>query len=507
MNSATLKLAERLIPATYLQQAAESQSVYEKQIRILVEQRKCPEDGWDDSAIEMIINELSQMDSNNFPHNCGVGEREARIYSNLVSRRHYRLGHGIGRSGDIAEVQPKAAGSSLLNKLTNSIVLDVFRSVGVQKTAACLVVPMATGMSMVLCLLTLRQQRPKSKYVIWPRIDQKSCFKSIITAGFEPIIVENILEGDELRTDVPEIERLITTHGPGAIAVVMTTTSCFAPRGIDKLEEVAKLCSEYGIPHVINNAYGVQSSKCMHHIQQAARVGRVDAFVQSTDKNFMVPVGGSIIAGFDSKFIEQIGKMYPGRASSSPVVDLFMTLLSMGKQGYKKLLEERKDLKKYLGDQIEAVAKDYGLRLLTCKNNPISIAMSLPVEESAALTELGSMLFLRGVSGTRVIATTDVKAIAGYTFEGWGSHSKSYPVAYLTAAASIGMTRKDVDLFVQRLSKCLGKFQSRKKLSKNIQPVDMSNTVETNSNTIDKCHITSAEEGYEGEQEKQEHST
>ena len=38
MNSTSLKLAERLIPATYLQQAAESQAAHEKLIRILVEQ-------------------------------------------------------------------------------------------------------------------------------------------------------------------------------------------------------------------------------------------------------------------------------------------------------------------------------------------------------------------------------------------------------------------------------------------------------------------------------------
>lgn len=41
-----------------------------------------------------------------------------------------RLIHGIGRSGDIAAVQPKAAGSSLLNKLTNSVVLDVLKLSG-----------------------------------------------------------------------------------------------------------------------------------------------------------------------------------------------------------------------------------------------------------------------------------------------------------------------------------------------------------------------------------------
>ncbi|XP_069195143.1 O-phosphoseryl-tRNA(Sec) selenium transferase isoform X2 [Procambarus clarkii] len=402
------------------------------------------------------------MDSNNFHHNCGVGEREARIFSGLVARRHYGLGHGVGRSGDIAEVQPKAAGSSLLNKLTNALVLDVIRTIGVKKTAGCLVVPLATGMSMVLCLLTLRQERPGAKYVIWPRIDQKSCFKSIITAGFQPIVVENSLVGDELRTDLAEIRRQIVFLGPETIAAVMTTTSCFAPRGIDKLEEVARLCEEFGVPHLINNAYGLQSSKCIHHIQEAGRVGRVDAFVQSTDKNFMVPVGGAVIAGFDAKFIEQVGKMYPGRASSSPIVDLFITLLSMGMKGYKQLLTERKELKMLLTTQMEMVAQKHGLRVLSTKNNPISVAMTVPSDAGSSLTELGSMMFLRGISGTRVIDTADVKTIAGVEFVGWGSHTKSYPQPYLTAAASIGMTKHDVELFIQRLDKCLEKFKGGK---------------------------------------------
>lgn len=47
-------------------------------------------------------------------------------------------------------------------------------------------------------------------------------------------------------------------------------------------------------------------------LPQAARIGRVDAFVQSTDKNFMVPVGGAIVAGFDEKFIDAVSKTYPG---------------------------------------------------------------------------------------------------------------------------------------------------------------------------------------------------
>jgi len=59
--------------------------------------------------------------------NCGVGEREARIASRLVAERHFHLGHGMGRSGDIAEIQPKAAGSSLVAKLANCFALDVLK--------------------------------------------------------------------------------------------------------------------------------------------------------------------------------------------------------------------------------------------------------------------------------------------------------------------------------------------------------------------------------------------
>ena len=44
-------------------------------------QRKWPEEGWDDATIEMFLADLAQMDSNNFPGNCGIGEREARIAS------------------------------------------------------------------------------------------------------------------------------------------------------------------------------------------------------------------------------------------------------------------------------------------------------------------------------------------------------------------------------------------------------------------------------------------
>ena len=72
-----------------------------------------------------------------------------RIYSSLVARRHSLLAHGIGRSGDINAIQPKAAGSSLLNKLTNELVLDAIHTLGLRTITHALVIPMATGRILV----------------------------------------------------------------------------------------------------------------------------------------------------------------------------------------------------------------------------------------------------------------------------------------------------------------------------------------------------------------------
>ncbi|XP_077598407.1 O-phosphoseryl-tRNA(Sec) selenium transferase isoform X2 [Stigmatopora nigra] len=478
MNSENFTLSERLVSASYVRQACQARRGHEQLIRQLLEQGKCPEEGWSESTLELFLNELAVMDSNNFLGNCGVGEREGRVASAIVARRHYRLIHGIGRSGDIAAVQPKAAGSSLLNKLTNSLVLDILKISGVRSVKSCFVVPMATGMSLTLCFLTLRHRRHNARYIIWPRIDQKSCFKAMITAGFIPVVVENRLEGDELRTDVEEAERKILELGAENVLCVHSTTSCFAPRTPDRLEELAKMCAKWNIPHIVNNAYGVQSSKCMHLIQevsiihmhmprsyfmfsfhgQGARVGRIDAFVQSLDKNFMVPVGSAVIAGFDPAFVQEISQTYPGRASASPSLDLFITLVTLGASGYKKLLSDRKEIYAFLGEELKKLASAHGERLLHTPHNPISYAVSLDglqTNRDKAVTELGAMLFTRQVSGARVVPLDKEQTIGGHTFRGFMSHSEAYPCPYLNAAAAVGITRQDVALCMKRLDKCL----------------------------------------------------
>ena len=58
------------------------------------------------------------------------------------------------------------------------------------------------------------------------------------------------------------------------------------------------------------------------------------------------------------------------------------------------------------------------------------------------------------------MARGEVKEVCNYTFNGFGAHSGEYPCNYLTAAAAVGMTQDDVDMFVKRLDKVLSKCMS-----------------------------------------------
>lgn len=58
----------------------------------------------------------------------------------------------------------------------------------------------------------------------------------------------------------------------------------------------------------------------------------------------MVPVGGSVVAGFDPALVDAIAKSYPGRASGAPSLDVLITLLGMGVTGVQKSKAERKEV-------------------------------------------------------------------------------------------------------------------------------------------------------------------
>lgn len=84
-----------------------------------------------------------------------------------------------------------------------------------------------------------------------------------------------------------------------------------------------------------------------------------------------------------------------------------------------------------------------------------------PSQLQPPITFLGSKLFSKCVSGTRVIARHKHQKVAGYDFEGYGSHCDDYGHCYLTAAAALGATMPEVDEFLRRLDTCMKQFSKQ----------------------------------------------
>ena len=78
----------------------------------------------------------------------------------------------------------------------------------------------------------------RRRYVLWPRIDQKTCLKAVVSAGLEAVPLALAAAGDELRTNVAALEAELMRLGPANVVAVVTTTSCFAPRAADDIVAV-----------------------------------------------------------------------------------------------------------------------------------------------------------------------------------------------------------------------------------------------------------------------------
>lgn len=106
-----------------------------------------------------------------------------------------------------------------------------------------------------------------------------------------------MIEGDKVKTNIAMLVSKLEEIGADDVVCLLSTTSCFAPRIPDNIEELALLCKAFGIQHLVNNAYGLQCTKIANSINQGFAKGTIDLVVSSTDKNFMVPVGGALIYG------------------------------------------------------------------------------------------------------------------------------------------------------------------------------------------------------------------
>ncbi len=313
-----------------------------------------------------------------------------------------------------------------MQQVADSVAVDAIRKLGLDNIHHGLVTPLSTGMSIALVMAALRRETGARK-VLYPRIDHLSPSRGIAFAGLEEVRVPTLLVGDAVRADLGELERLMSKHKS---SVVMLTTTFFPPRESDPVKEVAKLCADRGSPLVINNAYGVQSEETMRSIRSAIDAGRVDAVVQSSDKNFLSPVGGSIVVSPSKDFVDWAAETYAGRATAAPILQTLAALLVTGAERYEQLRREQTANRLLLQESLESLAAEVGQRVLSVKN-PVSCAMTI---DGLDAENLGAKLYNLRVTGPRAIS----KGAQGSCIE-------NYPHSYIVMNAAIGANRKDVE--------------------------------------------------------------
>ncbi|MFW9896043.1 MAG: O-phosphoseryl-tRNA(Sec) selenium transferase, partial [Candidatus Thorarchaeota archaeon] len=259
-----------------------------KPIKTLFEQKSVPKEPWNDEQIEFLLTTLSNMDTDKDDNAARVGEREARIASKLHLKTSAGFCHGVGRSGFLTAPQPKAPGGSIMYEISNYLARDILRKFGLPNIKKAIVTPLCTGMSLSLALGALKPKENKTRFkntVLVPQIDHNALLKAIDLMGFEAKIVKGKIFGDAVKIPIEDIKSSLDEN----CFAVLSLTSFFPPREHDNIKDISRFAQENNLVHIIINAYGVQSPEWMKLIRAAIDAGRVDAIIQSTDKNFLTP--------------------------------------------------------------------------------------------------------------------------------------------------------------------------------------------------------------------------
>lgn len=395
-------------------------------IRDTLSRRVFPEKSLSDTQIELMFQILSSMDTDKDPEAARVGEREARVASPLLTRLSAGFNHGIGRSGQLSAPQPKAVGASIMQQVADAVAHDAMRSLGLPNTRSSLVIPMSTGMTIGLVLSAIRRELGVRR-VLYPRLDHRSPSRGIALAGLEEVTTKTVIEGDAVCSDLDDIKNRIKVKDDCAI---LATTTFFPPRVSDSVKEIARLASDHDVPLVVNNAYGVQSEKTMQALRSAIDAGRVDAIVQSGDKNFLCPVGSSILTTPNPEIASWASETYAGRASAAPVAQTLAALLSLGKERYQGLRKEQRENRAYLEKRLREFAEGINQRVLDI-DNPVAVALTL---DNMDATQIGARLYNARVTGPRTVEKG-----------AYGSCIDEYPHSYIVMNAAIGSSQNDVE--------------------------------------------------------------
>jgi O-phospho-L-seryl-tRNASec:L-selenocysteinyl-tRNA synthase len=174
----------------------------------------------------------------------------------------------------------------------------------------------------------------------------------------------------------------------------------------------------------------------MSENRAAVDAGRVDAVVQSSDKNFLAPVGASIVVTTKKEFIDSIADTYAGRATAAPVTQTLAALLAIGLDTYKDLRKEQLDNKTLLEEKMTEIAEKLDQRVLSVWN-PVACAITM---DGLDVREIAARLYNARVTGPRAVEKGAI-----------GSSVENYPHSYIVMNAAIGASKTDVETATAKL--------------------------------------------------------
>lgn len=445
-----------------------------------------PEQGWTSQEVNFLFTLLSMMDVNNHSTAMYGGEREGRLQQPLVANRVKYFSHGMGRSGELNSLQPKAPGSSAVAKLARFSALDLLkRGSGIKKLKDALILPFATGMSINFCIRFLIHKKQQSDYLsfntnnytasskngkfklLWSRIDQYSAFKCMVDPCVDSIdvIPQKLCDDGNYKTDLEEFERLLATD---EYVGIVSTTSCFAPRSPDSIKELSAIAKKFNVFHVINNAYGCTSTT----ISKDLNLSEYDYVIQSLDKNFLVPVGGAIVASPNKSLIQELSNFYAGRASLEPSMNFLETWLTEGLNEYKNLIQLRHDAFQVMHALMSSFDK---IEVIKSEKNDISIAFKIKELETKRYAEFGSKLYSRKISGIKAVSVNkthdvyigniieNVQDLKNVTKEkGWGYHGLPLQDSYFVLGVGMGSTPLQQETLFKKLVTIINQEMNKK---------------------------------------------